>query len=277
MMSERLGQRGIADLYASPHFRRLFNTPLKHERLAHSSLSERLSEVEPEYFKKMYEEILNRYSNLYPAPRIGGMKLQRVDSSLVSEASNRLEEGLSWDNNKKRGQMLKYTINYDGMYGSFAKIHSENRYANESLALPENVLDHFKKSKEHADVYIFDRGQSSAEAFDRMRSTEALPFIGRLVANKKPHVPKEFDLTFKRFDGGVLKQDASVQIYGCEKYTDKDGKERRREFLSKEKYRVIRFHPTDGKEDILLITNMFSVRAELVASMYRRREKNVKH
>jgi hypothetical protein len=46
--------------------------------------------------------------------------------------------------------------------------------------------------------------QSSAKAFDRMQSTEALSFIGRSVENRKPHVLKTFDLTFKRFDGGVL-------------------------------------------------------------------------
>jgi hypothetical protein len=37
--------------------------------------------------------------------------------------------------------MLKYTINYDGMYGSFAKVHTEEKYAGESLALPENVKE----------------------------------------------------------------------------------------------------------------------------------------
>jgi hypothetical protein len=33
--------------------------------------------------------------------------------------------------------MLKYTLAYDGMYGSCAQTHTEEKYASESLALPE--------------------------------------------------------------------------------------------------------------------------------------------
>jgi hypothetical protein len=145
---------------------------------------------------------------------IAGMKLQRVDSPLVAEVSNRVEEGLRWVNGKKKGKMLKYTINYDGMYGSLARTHSEDRYANESPALPENMLEHFKKSKDHSNVYLFDREHSSTKAFSEMRSREGLFFIGRLMENRKLHVVRELDLTFKPFGDSNLRQDAVVQLYG---------------------------------------------------------------
>jgi hypothetical protein len=85
------------------------------------------------------------------------------------------------------------------MYGSFAKTHSEEKYAGESLALPENVLEHFKKSKDHSNVYVFDRGQSSTKAFAEMQSNRGLLFVGRLEENRKLCVVKKFDLTFKQF------------------------------------------------------------------------------
>lgn len=271
LSDERLGQRGIAELYSSPHFRALFNLELGKTRISHSSVSERLSKIETEYFEQLYEIIHNRYSALYPSETLCGLTLQRVDSSLVSEVSNKLKEGLTWGNENKKGKMLKYTINYDGMYGSLAKVHKEDKYANESIALPENVLEHFKKSKNHSNVYIFDRGQNSTVSFEEMRSQKGLLFIGRLVENRKLLVVKEFDLTFKRFGYGVLKQDAIVQLYGYKHTTGKSGKDVKTPYLATEKYRIIRFRPAGKKEDILLITNIFNLRAEMIALMYRRR------
>jgi IS4 transposase len=167
--------------------------------------------------------------------------------------------------------MLKFTVSYDGMYGSCAQVHREEKYASESLALPENVMEHFKKSTDHANVYIFDRGQSSATAFANMKSHDGLLFVGRLLENRKLNIIKEMDCTFKRFEYGVLKQDAPVQLYKMETVTGKKGKPVRRQIPVNETYRVIRFRPTGGKEDILLITNLLNFRAETIAFMYRRR------
>ena len=167
--------------------------------------------------------------------------------------------------------MLKYTINYDGMYGSCANVHREEKYASESLALPENVMSHFKQSTDHANVYIFDRGQSSAEAFSKMKFHNGLLFVGRLLENRKLHIVKDMDCTFKRFEQGMLKQDALVQLYKNETVTGKNGRPTRRQVLENEVFRIIRFRPPNGKEDIILITNILNFRAETIALMYRRR------
>jgi hypothetical protein len=102
LVDDKPGQRGIADLYASPRFRVLFNLQPGRKKISHGSLSERLSNVETDCFKKLYEIIYERYPVMYPAQAVGGLKLQRVDSSLVAEVSNRLKEGLNWGNGIKR-------------------------------------------------------------------------------------------------------------------------------------------------------------------------------
>jgi IS4 transposase len=139
------------------------------------------------------------------------------------------------------------------------------------LALPENVLAHFKKSEGHSHVYVFDRGQSSTGAFAEMHSNKGLLFVGRLTENRKLSVVKELDLSSKRFNFGALKEDAIVQLYGYEYVMNKKGNKIKRQFPAEEKYRVIRFRPQGKSEDILLITNIFYVRAETIALMYRRR------
>jgi IS4 transposase len=271
LTDDKLSQRGIADLYSSPNFRLLFNFQLKTDKLAHSSVSDRLAMIEVDYFKQLYEYMYDRYSRLFPAKTLSGLKLQRVDSSLVAEMSNKLKEGLTCGNEHTQRKMLKFTINYDGMYGSCAKVHKEEKYASEALALPENVIAHFKSSADHAQVYIFDRGQSSANAFSTMKSHKGLLFVGRLLENRKLHIVKECDCTFKRFEQGTVKQDALVWLYKTETVEGKSGKPVHRQTLVKETFRVIRFRPKDGKEDILLITNILNLRAETIALMYRRR------
>jgi hypothetical protein len=270
-MDDKLGQRGIADLYASPHFRALFNLNFVKGQISHSSISERLSKIEPDYFRQIYEEIYQRYSLLYPSKTICGLKLQRVDSTLVAEASNKLALGMTCGNEYKKSKMLKYTITYDGMFGSFAQTHTDDKYANESLALPENVFGHFKKCEDHANVYIFDRGQSSTDKFVHMKSQKGLLFVGRLQEKRKLNIVKEFDLTFKKFESGTLKMDALVQLYKIEPHISKNGKESRKVVLDTETFRIIRFRPNDKNEDIILITNILHLRAQTIATMYRRR------
>ncbi|GHT09043.1 hypothetical protein AGMMS49525_18120 [Bacteroidia bacterium] len=83
------------------------------------------------------------------------------------------------------------------MYGTCIATHTEDKYACESLALPENVKEHFKKTADHATVYVFDRGQSSAEAFGEMKSHKGLLFVGRLLENRKLSIVKEFDVLLR--------------------------------------------------------------------------------
>lgn len=231
-------------------------------KIFHSSLSEHLSVVEPDYFKQLYGEIYRRFSALYPAKTIGGLKLQRVDSSPVAEASNRLAEGMTFNNGHKSGKMLKYTVTCDGMYGSCAQTHTEEKYASESLSLPENVLEHFKKTEDRVSVYLFDRGQPSTAKFVEMKSQNGLLFAGRLLESRELHIVREFDLTFKRFAHGELKMDASVQLYKKETITGKRGKEVRKLAFGEEIFRVIRFRPKGEEEDILLITGILYFTAQ---------------
>jgi hypothetical protein len=268
---DKLGQRGLADVFSSPQFRLLFNVETEKTSLSHSSVSDRLSVINVDFFRQVYEHILKRFSRMYPGASISGLKLQRVDSSLVAECSNRLKEGMTCGNVYKKKKMLKYTLNYDGMYGTCAVTHTEEKYASESLALPENVIAHFKQTQDHAQVYVFDRGQSSAEAFSRMKSNEGLQFVGRLLDNRKLFTVKKLDLAFKRFSQGELKQDALIQLYKKERTIGKSGKMVNRQVLMEDVYRVIRFRPVDANEDIVLITNILNLRAETIAQMYRRR------
>jgi transposase len=208
---------------------------------------------------------------MYTKKEISGMYLQRVDSTLVKEAGNKLKEGMTCGNEYGKSKMLKYTINYDGMFGCFSKVHKEESYASECKALPENVTGHFKKEKGHSSVYLFDRGQNSAEAFKNMKSEEGLLFIGRLNENRKLKHIQSFDIKNVEFTQGELLEDGLYQLYKRVTKVSKTGKEYYPMELVKENFRVIRFGVEGKKEAILLITNILNLSADVIARMYRRR------
>ena len=161
---DRMSQRGLADAFSSPMFRMLFNTGSKKE-ISHSSISERLSVIELDFFIRAYDSIYKRFNSLYSKKEIAGMSLQRVDSTLVADAGNKLLQGLTCGNVDNKKKMIKYTVAFDGMFASFSQTHSQTRYNNESVAIPENIINHFKKEKDHAKVYVFDRGVNSGLKF----------------------------------------------------------------------------------------------------------------
>lgn len=267
---DRLSQRGLRDAFCSPMFKLLFDTGGKKE-ISHSSISERLSVIELDFFKQAYECMYKRFSSLYTKTEIAGFHMQRVDSTLVVEAGNKLRQGMTCGNEHRKKKMLKYTFNFDGMFATFSNVFKEEEYASESLAIPENIQGHLKKEKGHASVYLFDRGLSSAKRLGDLSTRQGLHFVGRLVENRKLDFIKELPASKKPFTHGELRQDALVHLYGTENKVSRTGKPVKASVMQPEVHRVVRFSPENAAEDIVLITNMLEQPADEIASMYKRR------
>jgi IS4 transposase len=120
-------------------------------------------------------------------------------------------------------------------------------------------------------VYIFDRGQNSADAFKEMKSEEGLLFIGRLNENRKLKQIKLLDIANVNFTQGELQKDGIYKLYKIVTTISKTGKESRIQKLVEEDFRVIRFRVEGKEESIVLITNILHLSADEIAMMYRRR------
>lgn len=267
---DRLSQRGLADAFSSPMFKLIFDASGK-KTISHSSISERLSVIDLGFFKGAYDSIYKRLSSLYTTNELEKMHLERVDSTLVAEAGNKLSQGMTCGNEYKKKKMIKYTMNFDGMFASFCKVHTQEAYANESLALPENVLGHFKKEKHHSSIYLFDRGQSSSEKFVQLKKEQGLLFIGRLCEKRKLEFVQDPTFHGHDFKYGSLEQDGLVRIYGYQKVINSKGNLVKKQILLPELFRVVRFISQKNAKEILLITNIFHLPAETIAGMYKQR------
>ena len=156
--NNRLSQRTLEDTFNDPVFKMLFNLDME-ESIRRSSISERLSKIDSAFFKQIYENIYEQFSQLYSSAERKKYNLIRVDSTIVSDISGKMSEGL--ENNGRKS--IKYTMAFDGILPCLSEIFTEPTYSSEDMALPEVVKNHVKQETGHHNIYLLDRGLQSAK------------------------------------------------------------------------------------------------------------------
>ncbi len=109
--NDRLSQRTLEDTFNDSVFKMLFNLD-EDETVRRSSISERLSKVDPDYFKQIYDCIYEQFSRAYTSTERKKNNLIRIDSSMVSESVGKLMKGID---NKSGKKAVKYSIAFDGV------------------------------------------------------------------------------------------------------------------------------------------------------------------
>ncbi|MCP9754367.1 IS4/IS5 family transposase, partial [Lacihabitans sp. CCS-44] len=112
--NEKLSQRTLEDTFNDSGFKVLFDLD-ERETVVRSSISERLSKIDYHYFKEVYEFIYTTFSDYYAYSEQLKYNLIRVDSTMVSEMSGKLKEGLD---NKSGKKSVKYSVTFDGILPS---------------------------------------------------------------------------------------------------------------------------------------------------------------
>lgn len=266
--NEKLSQRTLEDTFNDSVFKVLFNLD-EDERVRRSSISERLSKIDPDYFKQIYECIYDQFSSLYSLTEREKYNLIRVDSSMVSETVGKLTEGLD---NKSGKKAVKYSIAFDGVLPCQSHVFTSKGYASEDLALPEAVMAHVKKETDHQNIYVMDRGLQSIRNMKTF-SSNAITFICRTKENKKfveleSLIQEKQDLDLG--ESNLLK-DSKVQLYTGVAVNNKKGNKHFREELVDSPFRLIIVESKlDGKK-YWFLSNDFDLSAKEMAQAYRRR------
>lgn len=268
--NDRLSQRTLEDTFNDPVFKMLFNLE-QSEKICRSSISERLSKIDSSFFKQIYECIYEQFSEVYSFTEKNKYNLIRVDSSMVSETSNRLlVNGIDWKNGKKS---VKYTMAFDGVLPCQVKLFTDSKYASEDLALPEVIKSHVKQDNEHQNIYILDRGLQSTrniKEFDK----EAIPFIVRAKENRKYIELESLITACSREDLGglILLKDSKVYLYTGIHMDTKKGTKRWKQELVEVPFRLIVVQSKDDpSKEYWFITNEFDLSTKEIADGYKRR------
>ena len=267
--NDRLSQRTLEDTFNDSVFKILFNLD-EDETIRRSSISERLSKVDPDYFKQIYECIYEQFAGYYTVTERDKNGLIRVDSSMVSETTSKLMEGID---NKSGKKAVKYSIAFDGILPSHSNVFTNPSYASEDIALPEAVMEHVKKETGHHNIYVLDRGLQSVRTMQSF-SKDQVTFICRAKENRKFIELGSLMTEVQDVDLGEsnLIRDCKVQLYAGTTINNKRGKQHVRHELVNSSFRlvVVQCKSEEGKE-FWFLTNDFDLTAKEIAQAYRRR------
>lgn len=267
--NDRLSQRTLEDTFNDSVFKILFNLD-EDETIRRSSISERLSKIDPDYFKQIYECIYEQFSGVYALTEREKYNLIRVDSSMVSETAGKLLEGID---NKSGKKAVKYSIAFDGVLPCHADVFTKPSYASEDIALPEAVMEHVKKETGHQNIYLLDRGLQSTRTMKSFSSDE-VTFICRAKENRKFVELESLIAKGQNTDLGEseLISDSRVQLYTGILINNKRGNKHYREELVDTPFRlVVAKSKTEESKEYWFLTNDFKLTAKEIAQAYRRR------
>jgi len=279
LTTDRTSQRTLEDLFKSDLFKSMFSYDAG-MKISRSSISTRLSTIDPEFFRLAYEGIYSEFSKFFPKEEQLKYRIIRVDSSMVAETCNKLKKGLS--PGRKYGKtseevvkQVKYTIAFDGLTACDFKIFTDPSYTSEDRAIPEVVLLNASKEGSTTNVYTFDRGVSSIANFSSFNNAH-IPFVGRLKTDRRFDIVTLDEPSESDRDLGELKLISSqiVHLYG-KKHVDKQNKYRL--IIAERKEKIDTTPPNNigqvkKKENIFyFISNDLELSPKEIADIYKQR------
>ncbi len=267
--NEKLSQRTLEDTFNDPVFKTLFSLD-KEEKVRRSSISERLSKIDTDYFKQIYDCIYEQFSNTYSPSEKTKHNLIRVDSTMISESVGKLMEGID---NKSGKNAVKYSIAFDGLLPCAFDVFTKPTYSSEDIALPEVITQHVKKESNHKNIYVVDRGLQSTKTMKGF-TEDSIKFICRAKENRKFVELKSLMRKNQNLDLGesTLIKDCKVQLYTGTPIKNKRGNTHYKEELIETPFRlVIAQRESEQDKQYWFLTNDFKLSAKQIAQAYRRR------
>jgi hypothetical protein len=256
LLESRASLRSLEDTFNSSKFKVIFNLD-RDARTKYNSISDRLSMMDEEYFRHVYELIYQDFSVLFS--KDDGLKynITRVDSTMVAEAANKIHEGMVVGTRKEDGpKQVKYTMSLTNPLPSSVEVFTGQQYLSEDLAIPQGIKNHVDKSKDN--VFVFDRGVSSRKAFNEMDNDD-LRFVTRINPKARHEVLERFTLP----EGGV--RVGNLTVRRDEKVTLFD-----RHHQRSNAFRLLQTEDDRGNA-LWFLTNMMEDDLETIITIYRKR------
>lgn len=245
--------RTMESAYESIGFK-LLNVKTSSEHISYSSISERLSVIDPVYFEKLYEYCIERYSAFLTPQK---EPLIRFDSTIIALSGKLLKVGYQIKGgNAAHLKMLKFTI---GLSTLPVSVHffTEQMYSGENESLKKAVLS-FKSGKGDV-ISVFDRGLTSRKAYDDFVERD-IPFISRLGIKGKMQAITDNELSHPIQTSTLdIYSDSTVYLFKAQG------------LKAKHPLRCIEALRKGTGEKIIFITNIKQLSATDITMLYKQR------
>ena len=218
-----------------------------------STLSDANKNRKVEVFEDIYNKLLKQYGSVLSDSRIKDVinkQVKIVDSSTISLFKDILGcVGRKPKDGKRKGGIKAHTvINADEtvpslVWFSSARVHDHNFLSR--LKCDDNT------------IYVFDKGYNDYKAFRHFGENKT-GFVTRIKDNAVYEVVEANEIP-EKIHSGVL-SDEMIEV---------DIKEDK--VISKLKLRKVKYYDREGKREFEFITNLFDLRADFIAALYKTR------
>ena len=216
-----------------------------------STLSDANKTRKVAFFEEIYNKLLSEYSSVLSDSRIENVlnkQVKIVDSTTISLFKDILScvGRKAKDGNSKGGIKVHSVINADEIvpnlvWFSPATTHDQNFL--QKLKCDDNT------------VYVFDKGYNDYKAFKHF-SDHKTGFVTRIKDNAVYEEIENLEIPERVHNGVLSDKIIEVEI--------KNGKE-----ISKLKLRKVTFYDRENKREFEFLTNLFELRADLIAGLYK--------
>jgi len=253
--SSKTSLRSLEDVFNSSKFKTIFNLD-RTVKTKYNSISDRLSTMNVDFFRHTYEQLYKKFSKCYNEEESLSYNITRVDSSMVAEISNKIEEGMVVGVKKENGKkQIKYTVSLTNLLPSSVEVFTKQTYLSEDIAIPEAIKNHVDKRKDN--VFVFDRGVQSRKAFNEM-DNDQISFVTRVREAARHEVIDVYKLPKEKGINNLL-------IISDEKVFLFDKKNRR-----SNAFRLIKTINEDEKP-YWFLTNLFEEDVHNIITIYKKR------
>jgi len=253
---DRVGLRTLQDFYNSRHFKALFRLPGT-KSVKYNSISARLARMNVDFFEKAYQLVYEQCSQLYDQNTLSSKyNITRVDSTMVCEAANKLEQGINVGSKKDGKKQIKYTVSLTNMFPSSVEIFMHQKHISENYTIPNVISKLIDKGQDN--VFVFDRGVASREIFCELDESN-FSFVTRLNVNSRYVYLEDLSQPDNRvFRNLTVLKDLRVYLY-------KTGNN-----IVEYPFRLLITQNEKGKM-FWFLTNRFDLSCEEIINIYRHR------
>jgi hypothetical protein len=229
----------------------------KHFQLNHipkkSTLADANKRRDSDVFGEIYNQLLKKYNHVFSDSRVKDVinkQIEIFDSTTISLFKDILKcVGRNPKNGKKKGGIKVHTvINVDETVPKMVWFTSAAKH------------DHFlleKLKMDSSTIYVFDKGYNDYKAFEKFSENET-GFVTRIKDNAVFDRIEEKEIE-SNIHSGVL-SDEIIEFTISENNSDR-----------KLKLRKVTFYDRVLKREFEFLTNLFDMRADLIAAIYKLR------
>ncbi|MDM1497171.1 IS4 family transposase [Myroides odoratimimus] len=218
-----------------------------------STLSDANKNREVKFFEDVYNQLLSKYTNKLSDSRIKDVvkkQVKLVDSSTISLFKDILScVGRKSKDGKSKGGIKVHSV-----------INADEKVPNMVWCSSAATHDHnfLKKLKcDDNTIYVFDKGYNDYKAFKHF-SEHQTGFVTRIKDNASYDIIETNQIP-EHLHSGVL-QDQIIEVNIKEN-----------NILAKLKLRKVKFYDRENKRVFEFITNLFELRADMIAALYKLR------